>query len=787
MSATVTAQEFLRELLKPAPAGAVAWCASLPTLVTDKRDWTGEKVAIEALPDFSGVNAYYSVAAFREAATARETAQSLGATVVIVDDVGTKARAEEVRERFGEPSFRIATSTGNEQWGYFLDRLATKEEIRRILRRLVALKLCDPNGNNPVRYGRLPAGHNDKPEHGAPFTVHCAEWAPERRYTVAIMTARCGANEPAPSSAERMKSDELEEQILSGEALHEPLTQLAARLRLRGYAHKHIVAVLRDLMERSEVRGTERWRERSEDIERTVATAFEKPQFERAPPVDILQQTVAPPFTAAEVPALIGNWAEAWGHAAGFDPSGPIVAAVVTTAAALDDGIQLEVARNTEWRESARLWAALVGPPGMAKTPAIRAATAPLVELHKELVNEYAARTRGMDPKKEELPPLPALVSHDATLEKLTEVLRDNPRGLLYHTEELDAWLGSHDAYRAGDSSKDRGEWLQLFDGGGHQVDRVRRGSYFVPNWGVSLISATTPDALRRLTKKLTNDGLLQRVLPVLIGVAGAPDPAISADKPRAALTAAVEAVHKHRADYRVVKLSAGASALFEAELLRTRELAVACGAISASLAGHVAKYATFLARVALAFHALESPAQHPAERELSVDTMRLAQRFMARAFLHARAFYRDLTGGDEAFDIAQRVARWLVAAQPPVETVSRAKIMQRGAFGSAGEMVQSAAMRILEDFGWVSPLPGAYQKAHTTWWAVDQRIYELFAGVGEAHRRARALVREAILGTHSASPIVENIDGQRTPPEQPAIVGPTVEELNRVTGGDRM
>jgi hypothetical protein len=376
--------------------------------------------------------------------------------------------------------------------------------------------------------------------------------------------------------------------------------------------------------------------------------------------VDILRQTVAPPFSREDVPALIGNWAEAWGRAAGFDPSGPIVAAVVTTAAALDDGIQLEVARNTEWRESARLWAALIGPPGMAKTPAIRAATATLERLHKELVNEHAQTTHGLDPvkDKDKFPPLPALLTHDATLEKLTEVLRDNPRGLLYHTEELDAWLGSHDAYRAGDSSKDRGEWLQLFDGGGHQVDRVKRGSYFVPNWGVSLISATTPDALRRLTKKLTNDGLLQRVITVLIGAAGAPDTRVSADQPRAALTGAVEAVHKHRGDYRVVKFSPGAAALFGGELLRTREVAVACGAISASLAGHIAKYSTFLARVALAFHALEAPAQHPAERPLAEQTLALAQRFMGKAFLHARAFYCDLTGGDEAFDIAQRVAQ---------------------------------------------------------------------------------------------------------------------------------
>jgi hypothetical protein len=750
----ISTEDFLRELLRPAPAGARAWCAHFPSMRSPL--WGGALVAPDQLPDFRGHNAYYSIAAFASTATERKTNTPdwLGVVCVLADDIGTKGVGpEEVRKRFGDPSFRIATSTDNEQWGYLLERLATRDEITRIHKRLVALRLCDQNGNNPVRYGRLPTGINNKPEYRDGFPVACVEWVPERRFGVGRMLARCGADDD--NSAARTNSDQLRQQILLGEALHEPLIQLAARLRLRGYAEEDIGAVLRELMNRSEAKDTDRWRERYADIERTVRTAFEKPAFARPAPLDILRQTVAPAFAAGDVPEVIGEFGERWARAAGVDPSGPCVAGVVTAAAALDDGIQLEVNASIGWYEAARLWAAFIGAPGLAKTPSIRAATRQIVELHNRVVNEYAANTAGLDAERDKLPPMPALFTNDATTEKLTEVLRDNPRGLLYLAHELDSWLGAHDAYRSGGGTKDRGEWLQLFDGGEHQVDRVKRGSFLVPNWGVSLLSATTPDALKRLMRGgVTNDGLIQRVIPVMVGAAGPPDRHLTAQAETARWARGVERVWEHRANGRRVRMSEEARALFQTEHVRLQELAGACGAISPSFAGHIAKYPTLLARIALTFHAMAEPQTHPADRALSADTLRLAGRFLGKAFLHARVFYRDLAGGDEAFGIAQRVARWLLAAKPPLEQVARAQIVRAGPdqFHAAGEAAQSAAMTILEDFGWVAPLPGSYQKAHTTWWAVDSRIYALFAEAGAAHRRAREVLRRAILETHQGS-----------------------------------
>jgi hypothetical protein len=326
--------------------------------------------------------------------------------------------------------------------------------------------------------------------------------------------------------------------------------------------------------------------------------------------------------------------------------------------------------------------------------------------------------------------------------------LVDNPRGILYRAEELDSWLGAHDAYRSG-GSKDRGLWLQLFDGGQYQVDRIIRGSSFVPNLGASLVSATTPARLRLLAKKLPNDGLLQRFVPIMVAPAGTPDPTVITEHLRTAYAKTLRALYGHRADVLApshVRMSAAAEAAFHAENNRYRQLALSCAAFSEPLAGHVNKYGQLLARVALIFHAVTEPKVHPAQREVSEATINLAARFMRKVFLHARVLYRDIGGADEAFDIAQRVGRWILAGAMSV--VRRADVIRaQPHFRRAGELVQGQAMQLLVEFGWLTELDGAYKKAHVTRWLVDEKIRVLFAAQGEAHRQAVAQVRAAIRG----------------------------------------
>ena len=179
-------EEFLRALLEPAPAESQVWCTQfeVPPGTAESRHWAGAACTADGLPPVNSGNAYYSVAVFPPEAAARDAKHMAGVAAVLLDDVTTKGNPAEVRRLLGEPSFRIATSRASEQWGYFLATLATQAQIKPVHDALKRMGLVDKSGAGPVRYGRLPAGINNKPEYGVPFAVRCVEWAPERRFTV---------------------------------------------------------------------------------------------------------------------------------------------------------------------------------------------------------------------------------------------------------------------------------------------------------------------------------------------------------------------------------------------------------------------------------------------------------------------------------------------------------------------------------------------------------------------------------------------------------------------------
>jgi putative DNA primase/helicase len=106
-------------------------------------------------------------------------------------------------------------------------------------------------------------------------------------------------------------------------------------------------------------------------------------------------------------------------------------------------------------------------------------------------------------------------MTQDATVEKLGEMLRDNPRGLLVFRDELAGWLRTLDKPgREGD----REFYLESWNGtGGYTFDRIGRGTVHIPAVTVSLIGGIQPGKLKAYIDEATGagggaDGLLQRV-----------------------------------------------------------------------------------------------------------------------------------------------------------------------------------------------------------------------------------------------------------------------------------
>lgn len=464
-------------------------------------------------------------------------------------------------------------------------------------------------------------------------------------------------------------------------------------------------------------------------------------------PLDIFRAIVANPLDPADFPKILANFATSIAAASGHDPGAYLMAGLSAASAAISDETNVLIDPRTSWFEAPRLWVLLLGSPGSAKTPAIRAAMSPLFDLHRKLREQHAIDIAGIK-EDEDKPHPPSIYTNDPTVEALSEVLIANPRGVIAVFEELDSWIGSHDAYRGGQGSKDRGEWLRLFDGGPHQVDRIKRGSIFVKNWGCSILGATTPAGLKRHSKNLPSDGLVQRFLPVIVR------PMVAADhRVDGAVVAACKAEFSgvlgdlFHARTGVVKLTSGAFDAFSRRRDELRDEIEAVCSISEPMAGHIAKHAGMIARVALTFHCLEN-GEHAVEVILSEETMQRAIRLMHKLTRHSLSMFDMLASGDDSsLMVARATARAILANR--YTTATRRELM-RGCrqFRDAADSVRDSAMQFLADSAWVSPVEdGRRYGGRSTEFEVNPMVHVMFSNEGEALRKRRIVVRDMLAG----------------------------------------
>src|SRR5262249_6837236 len=82
--AAPTPEEFMRTLLSIFPKGTMGWVAAFDS--TERPQWSGKAVRPNRLPEFDGLNAYYSTAGFERGARSRRIDEMIGAAVIVVDD-----------------------------------------------------------------------------------------------------------------------------------------------------------------------------------------------------------------------------------------------------------------------------------------------------------------------------------------------------------------------------------------------------------------------------------------------------------------------------------------------------------------------------------------------------------------------------------------------------------------------------------------------------------------------------------------------------------------------------
>ena len=463
----------------------------------------------------------------------------------------------------------------------------------------------------------------------------------------------------------------------------------------------------------------------------------------------------APTLPAVMVPSSLRAWVEDAAERACIHREYLAVPALSAAGSLIGRTVGLHPKRHDDWLEVPLLWGAVVGPPSSLKTTGIMEGTAPLrqvaaqsreafegerlireagrevLKLELETLKRQARSAKGSDPETlrnalqtklhalaEADPSEPRYLTQDATVEKLGELLRDTPRGLLVLRDELTGLLQT---MRKQGHEGDRAFYLEAWNGrGSYTVDRVGRGTLHVPALALTLLGGVQPGRLRSyvlgaVAGEAEADGLLQRFQ--LLVWPDQPPPWRRIDRPpdteakaRVAQvftildtldpTAIGASPHPHDPDgLPGLHFDVLAQELFDAWLdelmlrLRGSELAHA-----PAFSAHLAKYPALMARLSLTFHLLEYADGHSA-KAVSPETANLAINWCTYLEGHARKVYAPEL--DTAFLAALTLAEKLERGDVPDETPLR-QIYRHGWEGLGTPKAVSEAARILEAAHWV-------------------------------------------------------------------------------------
>ena len=335
------------------------------------------------------------------------------------------------------------------------------------------------------------------------------------------------------------------------------------------------------------------------------------------------------------------------------------------------------------------------------------------------------------------------MIVGDTTVEALSEVLKDNARGVLCIQDELSGWFGMMDAYTGGKAgNKDRAAWLEAYNGGPRQVDRVMRGSMLVPNWSVSMIGGIQPDAIRRIANNMTDDGLMQRFM-IVVGRNAVEHDRVEDGEAVQRYAALVDHLHAVQPGNQVVTLSEDAHAVRERLMRYAGELAE-YPALPGGLRSHLGKWSGLFARLLLIYHAIECSGErrHPTSRQVGGQCAERVESLM-RGFLlpHALAYYTDILGASGDLEHARWVAGHILSKG--LEDISNRDLVQSyKQWRGLSDWQRQRIMQVLEDMSWLAPVvdEGRPSRRGTTQWRVNLRAHEMFAkkATDEAEKRDR-------------------------------------------------
>ena len=256
------------------------------------------------------------------------------------------------------------------------------------------------------------------------------------------------------------------------------------------------------------------------------------------------------PFEDGLLPEKFRPWIRDIAERIQCPPDFPAVAAMVGLAAIVGRKVGIRPKRRDDWLVVPNLWGAVIGRPGVMKTPAIVEPIKPLKRLEIEAKRAFLAATKehaalalvlaaNRKHREKEIDKLvskdssgalalaqslvqddePAplrrrYIVNDSTVEKLGEILNENPNGVLIYRDELTGLLRSLD--KEGQEGC-RAFYLEAWNGTGrYTYDRIVRGTIDIESAILSIIGGIQPGPFRDYMREAVrggkgDDGLMQR------------------------------------------------------------------------------------------------------------------------------------------------------------------------------------------------------------------------------------------------------------------------------------
>ena len=258
------------------------------------------------------------------------------------------------------------------------------------------------------------------------------------------------------------------------------------------------------------------------------------------PPVD--------PFVEDLLPATLRAWVMDIAHRMQCPADFTAVGALVALSSLIGARAVIQPKARDDWQVVPNLWGMTVGRPGVKKSPALGEVLKPMGRLQAkasedftavhnawvadtklaavlDAANEKAAKKIAannpqgarqlLTPKsKPEEPTVRRYLVNDATVEKLGELMQQNPWGTLSYRDELYGLLTSLD--KQGQEGS-RAFYLQSYDGNqGYTFDRIMRGTVHISRVCLAMIGGIQPGRIQEYVRGAVSggsgdDGLLQR------------------------------------------------------------------------------------------------------------------------------------------------------------------------------------------------------------------------------------------------------------------------------------